>query len=83
MVFTDGDATDKALLPKAVSMWRKRGVKIYAVGIGWFLSRRGETKEDLLDEFLSPAFFPIFDKQKYAQQTKGWTDGPTDGHTLS
>ena len=44
MVFTDGDATDKAQIPAAVAKWRSRGVKIYAVGIGWMVSQRGINK---------------------------------------
>jgi len=41
LVFTDGDATDKAAIPAAAVKWKKRGVKIFAIGIGWFVSRRG------------------------------------------
>ena len=41
MVFTDGDATDKAKVPAAAAKWRKRGVQVYAVGIGWLVSRKG------------------------------------------
>jgi len=41
LVITDGEATDAAAIPAAVAKWMKRGVKIYAIGIGGNVSRRG------------------------------------------
>jgi len=41
LVFTDGEATDAEDVQAAAAKWMKRGVKIYAVGIGGNVSRRG------------------------------------------
>jgi len=41
LVFTDGEATDAAAIPAAAAKWKKRGVKIYAIGIGDNVSSKG------------------------------------------
>jgi hypothetical protein len=37
MVFTDGDATDKAAVPAAAQKWRAKGVLVFSVGIGPYM----------------------------------------------
>jgi len=41
MVFTDGDANDADEIPAALSAWTNAGVKVFAIGIGKLIDRKG------------------------------------------
>ena len=41
LIFTDGDATDKANVPSASKAWSDDGVTVFAIGIGRGISHEG------------------------------------------
>ena len=41
IIFTDGQANDAKQIPAATKQWEKIGAKVYAVGIGEGIDRKG------------------------------------------